>query len=128
MGKRFLIDSNIPIEYTGKMLPEKAKLFVSKVIDEEFNISIINKIEVLGHTIDNTDIEEFISLANVYNLDESTVAKTIQIRRVYKTKLPDSIIAATAFCNNLILITRNTKDFDKIDGIEVINPYDDQSA
>lgn len=49
MGKRFLIDTNVLIEFTGKMLPDKTHAFISKIIDEEFNISVINKIEVLGH-------------------------------------------------------------------------------
>jgi predicted nucleic acid-binding protein len=35
----------------------------------------------------------------------------------------DAIIAATAIVNKLTIITRNIKDFEKIEGLEVINPY-----
>jgi toxin FitB len=124
MGKRFLIDTNVIIEYIGKLLPNKAMAFISETIDAEFIISVINKIEVLGYNNANDDMQDFIDLALVYDLDNRVVTHTIQIRKTYKTKLPDAIIAATALVNNLTLITRNAKDFDKIEGLEVLNPYD----
>jgi predicted nucleic acid-binding protein len=40
------------------------------------------------------------------------------------SKLPDAIISAPALVKKLTIITRNTKDFDKIKGLEVLNPYD----
>jgi len=57
-------------------------------------------------------------------LEEPVILKTIEIRKAYKTKLPDAIVAATALVNEFTIITRNMKDFDKIEGLEVINPYD----
>ena len=124
MGKGYLIDSNVLIEYTGDLLPENAHSFVSDVIDEQFNISVISKIEVLGHNTAGKDMEDFISLADVFELSEDVTNKTIELRKTYKTKLPDAIIAATAFVNKFGVITRNTMDFDKIEGLEVINPYE----
>ena len=49
MGKRYLIDTNALIEFQAKILPINGHAFVAKTIDEEFNISVINKIEVLGY-------------------------------------------------------------------------------
>ncbi|MCL2186249.1 MAG: type II toxin-antitoxin system VapC family toxin [Treponema sp.] len=45
---------------------------------------------------------------------------------VTKRTLPviDSIIAASAIHHNMILITRNIKDFDDIEGINLINPWE----
>ena len=57
MGKRYLIDTNILIEYSSNYLPIKAQNFVSKIIDEDFNISVINKIEILGHNFDGKSNE-----------------------------------------------------------------------
>jgi len=57
-------------------------------------------------------------------LEEPVILKTIEIRKAYKTKLPDAIVAATALVNEFTIITRNMKDFDKIEGLEVIDPYD----
>jgi len=124
MGKRYLIDTNVLIEYTGNLLPESAYSFISGIIDAEFNISVINKIEVLGYNIEDKDIEDFIGLANILNLTDDIVNHTIQLRKTHKIKVPDAIIAATTLINNLTLITRNTKDFKNIEGLEVINPYE----
>lgn len=124
MGKGYLIDTNILIEYIGNLLPEKAYSFISEVIDKQFTISVINKIEVLGHNASGKDIEDFIGLADILELTENITNTTIEFRKVYKIKLPDAIIAATALINQLTIITRNTKDFDKIKGLEVLNPYD----
>ncbi len=40
--------------------------------------------------------------------------------------LGDSLIAATAILNNLALVTNNTKDFQWIDSLTIINPFDEQ--
>ncbi len=48
----------------------------------------------------------------------------IEIRRKYKIKLPDAIVAATSLCNHLTLTTRNTKDFERIEELEVINLHE----
>lgn len=45
------------------------------------------------------------------------------MRQKQKIKLPDAIIAATALVNDFVIISRNTKDFKNIEGLEVINPY-----
>ena len=47
MAKRYLIDTNILIEYSSSILPDKAENFTSKIVDEDFNILIINKIHLL---------------------------------------------------------------------------------
>jgi len=49
--------------------------------------------------------------------------KTAEIRKQHSIKLPDAIIAATAVIYGLILVTRNTKDFVNIDGLQVVNPW-----
>ncbi len=123
MGKRFLIDSNTLIEYLAKTLPANGQLFVAGIIDEDFNISFVNKIEVLGHPSAGKEITEFINLANVFEVSTAVIDKTIEIRRTYKTKIPDALIAATALVYDLTLISRNLSDFIKIPGIQVLNPH-----
>lgn len=129
MGRQeYLIDTNVAIEYIGEALPEKALDMLDDIIDGQFYISVINKIELLGFAgitkNEKLKFQELINAANVLDLDEDIVNSTIEIRKQYKTKLPDAIIAATALVNELIIITRNQKDFDKIEGLEVLNPYD----
>ena len=88
MGKRYLIDTNVLIEYTSNSLPHNAKAFVSKIVDEEFNISVINKIEILSHNTVGQNIEDFIDLANVIPLNEKVIDKTIELRKKYRSKTP----------------------------------------
>ncbi len=64
-------------------------------------------------------LEAFINNAIVINLDEEIILETIKIRKKYSIKLPDAIIAATCLVNNLLLITNNFRDFNKIDGMEI---------
>jgi len=59
----------------------------------------------------------------VLDLTENVVDECISIRKKHKIKLPDAIIAATAFVYDLILITLNTSDFKNIEGLVVMNPY-----
>jgi predicted nucleic acid-binding protein len=124
MGKSYLIDTNIIIDFSENRLPLNAKLFVAEVIDNEPNISIINKIELLGFSLVTPEIIEFTDSTNIINLTKDVANQTIKLRKNRKIKLPDAIIASTALAHNLTLISRNTKDFDGIDGLAFINPYD----
>lgn len=47
----------------------------------------------------------------------------ITLRKTKRIDLPDAIIAATALSQNLIIISRNVKDFTGIDGLQVLDPY-----
>lgn len=124
MGKKYLIDSNTLIEYSGRLLSVPGQDFIAAIIDKQFNISFINKIEVLGHTIANEQLRNFINQANVYHVSDAIINKTIELRKSLKIKIPDAIIAATALVNELILVTRNTNDFRNITGLELVNPWE----
>ena len=62
------------------------------------------------------------------SLTEPIINRAIELRKSYKTKLPDAIIAATALVNDFTLVTRNVKDFDKIKGLAVINPHNEKNT
>lgn len=128
MGKKYLIDSNVIIDYTSNRLPEKGSNFVEQIFNTYFLISVAVKIEVLG--FDDVQpkllkMEEFIDSATLLPLDEAVTKQTILIRRKHKKiKLGDAIIAATAMVHNLTLVTRNTNDFKNISSLRVINPFE----
>jgi len=107
----------------GKKLPAKARYFLSEIIDNEINISAINKIELLGFSFVEQTLIDFVSFAEVYPIDDETIEKTIDIRKKHKLKLPDAIVAATAIINDFTLITHNVKDFQKITELYVIDSY-----
>jgi predicted nucleic acid-binding protein len=125
MGKRYLIDSNVIIDYTALRLPEKGSDFVENLFDNDFLISVATKIEVLGFNDVPEKLlamEEFLNSATTLSLDELVTKQTINLRREYKKlKLGDAIIAATALVHNLIVISRNVSDFKNITGLEVID-------
>ena len=128
MGKRYLLDSNTVIDYIACLHPSNAVNWLNQLIDEEINVSVITKIEVLSFDPDKDDnypiLVAFFDASNIFELTDVIVSKTIQIRQKQKIKLPDAIIAATALTNGLVLVSRNTKDFKNISDLEVVNPYE----
>ena len=123
MGTRYLLDTNVVLDFMGKKLPAKSQSFLSEIVDTEINISAINKIELLGFSFVEQTIIDFISFAKVYPINDETIEKTIDLRKKYKLKLPDTIIAATAIINDFILITHNVKDFQKITEMQIIDSH-----
>ena len=80
-------------------------------------LSVISEIELLSFpgitSSEEQQIRSFIKDCTVLFLTENVKNKTIALRRSYKIKLPDAIIAATAIENNLQLITAD-KGFKQI--------------
>lgn len=123
MGTEYLLDTNTVIDFSSKKLPESAHKQLATIIDDAPQISIINKIELLSFTVVPSQIVIFIEAASIIYLDENIIEKTIYLRRKYKTKLPDAVIAATAIANDLILITHNIVDFRKIEELKLVDSY-----
>ena len=92
------------------------------------SISAITEIELLcWKTATDNDIivlKNFIADSFVFELEQEIKEKTAELRKTYSIKLPDAIIAATALVNNLTLLSRNTKDFNKIEGLMLQNPFE----
>ncbi|MCL1847830.1 MAG: type II toxin-antitoxin system VapC family toxin [Coriobacteriia bacterium] len=61
---------------------------------------------------------------SIIALDTEVMLKWGKLRALGRT-LPiiDSQIAATTLVSNAVLVTRNTKDFDGIEGLRVVNPF-----
>lgn len=130
MARKYLIDTNAIIEYLGDVLPQEALTLLDGIIDRQFYISVINKIELLGFTgiteSEEQKFLEFIEHAHVLHLSEDIVNSTIELRKQNRIKIPDAIIAATAIVHQLTIVTRNAKDFVNINGLKVLNPYDNE--
>ncbi len=123
MGKKYLIDTNVLIDAQMSRLPKESLSFLTNVIDQNFTVSFITRIEFLGYKDITKSSEDFISLASVIGIDDSIVDTCIHLRRTRKIKIPDAIIAATSLTHNLTLITRNTSDFYNILNLKLIDPY-----
>lgn len=125
--KKYLIDTNILIYYFADTIPQKEVAMVEEIFKTSFGISIITKIEFLGwgkHTKEGYEkAKEFLGYAKTIQLNNKIAEHSIELRRNCKIKLPDAVIAATAHYKDLILVTRNSKDFKDVEGLELYNPF-----
>ncbi len=92
---------------------------------DTFGISIITKIELASYPNITEEellkIEEFLKEFIIIPVDENIASICSYLRRKYKTKLGDSIIAATAIYYNSPLSTFNIRDFKKIKELKLIS-------
>ncbi|MCL2413661.1 MAG: type II toxin-antitoxin system VapC family toxin [Bacteroidales bacterium] len=127
MAENYLIDSNVLIDFLADKLPQKGAEFVNDVLEKSFKISVISYVEVLGFNekVEKQEaLESFMSMAEVFFVDEKIAKQTIKLRKQTKLKLPDAFITATAIVNDFVLITRNKKDFGRIDQVKIVNPHE----
>lgn len=128
MGINYLWDTNIAIYYLQQQFSFSAEKFMDELLVKEVPvISVITEIELLcWKTATERDLNvlrSFVNDAFVIELEQLIKEKTVDLRKMYKIKLPDAIIAATALVYNLTLITRDTGDFKKIDMLSIIDPF-----
>ena len=124
MGKRYLIDSNIIIDFCNGRLSSGGRNLMENIDPE---ISIITNIELFAtKNISEQEhrlLERFVALSIVHPLNTDLVKATIDIRRISKIKLPDAVIAATAITYDLVLLSRNIADFKNIIELNRFDPH-----
>ena len=123
MGQKYIIDTNSLIDAQSKKLPENGLAFLANVINDYFAVSFVTNIKFLGYKNVTQANKGFIDLAIVIEINRDIIDTCIEIRKSYKIKLPDAIIASTALVQNFTIITNNEKDFENIKGLKYTNPY-----
>jgi len=128
MGIKYLWDTNIVIYYLQQQFPPSAERFIDVLLKDGIPIiSAITEIELLcWKTSTEKDIEllrSFINDAIIIELEQPIKYRTADIRKQYKIKLPDAIIAATTLVYDFTLITRNISDFKNIEGLKIVDLY-----
>jgi len=117
-GNRLFVDTNILLYYL-KGNDEVVEL----ISDKDLTISFITELEILSFPKLTTDVEnqikEFLSNCTIIELKREIKDLTIELRKRYKLKLPDAVIAASAYFYNLPLITAD-KDFQKLKEMNII--------
>lgn len=124
--ERYLVDTNIISDYFSASLPDSGLRFMDFVIDERPKISIITQIELLCWKTDadkEQRIKDFIFDCEIFDISSDVIEKCVNIRRNFKIKTPDAIIAATALALGYGLITNNERDFVGIKMLKIINPH-----
>lgn len=64
-------------------------------------------------------IENLLATVAIIPVDSHIARIAALLRRQYRIKVPDSIIAATAMFTGSTLLTRNTRDFRKISNLSI---------
>ena len=118
----FLLDSNPIIYYLNRQLPPAGKVFIDQLMLNGVAYSLITRLEVLGARMaadHRSQAEAMLAVMIELPMDDPIVDLAIQLR----SKSIDALIAATARCHGLTLVTRNTKDFEAIAGLSLIDPF-----
>jgi predicted nucleic acid-binding protein len=117
-GNKLFVDSNILLYFL-----KGEKEIVEIISENEIVISFINELELLSFpnlTYGSEDsIKGILKNCQIININEEIKLLTVELRRKYKLKLPDSIIAASAFYFNIPLLTAD-KHFNQIEELEII--------
>ena len=124
MGQGYLADTNTIIDYLENKLSENS----NEILDNNtIQMSVISRIELLvWKNASDKQVEiliDFINASSVFDLNETVILKSIEVRRSFSLKLPDAIIAATVLVHDLTLLTRNLKDFEKVVPLKCADPY-----
>ncbi len=84
-------------------------------------------VEVLGYHLltapERQHFEEFFAAATVLPISGAVVEQAVKLCQVKKMTLGDALVAATALVHGRKLVTRNTKDFEWIAGLSLLNPF-----
>lgn len=112
---------------TTAISPDGEK-FIDELLKNEHPVfSAITEIELLcWKATTKKDLEilhNFINDAWIIELEQPIKLKAAAIRKAHRIKLPDAIIAATALVYELTLLSRNLSDFENIEGLKTVNPW-----
>ncbi|NEU72069.1 type II toxin-antitoxin system VapC family toxin [Hassallia byssoidea VB512170] len=101
-----LLDTNIVLYFLGGRL-------VNPLPSGQYFVSVITEIELLSYpslsSNEETQIIEFLNKITVVGIDSNIKNLTIALRKQYKLRLPDAIIAATAQKLNAMLFTNDAR-------------------
>jgi hypothetical protein len=91
-------------------------------------VSAVSYVEVLGyHQLDDEErqyLEAFFRLAQVLPLSQAVLDQAVTLRQQRKLSLGDALVAGTALVHDLTLVTRTVGDFQWIQGLLLLNPFD----
>jgi len=140
---KYLLDTNIISEFVSKKPSQKVLDYINSLDENDIYLSVITigeirfgiekldkenqkkKIKMLSDWLENDLIQRF--NGRILDVDLEIMLKwgevNAQLQKIGKPMpIMDSLIASSCLAKELILITRNEKDFYSFD-IEIINPF-----
>jgi predicted nucleic acid-binding protein len=136
---KYLLDTNVISEMQKNQCSQNVRSFADTVSWEEMYLSVITLgelcygVEKLPSGKKKHDLSVWLYTklpewfrGRIIDLDTDVLLEWGKIRARAKTAMPvaDSLIAASAVTNHMFLVTRNTKDFEEVDGINLLNPWE----
>ncbi len=134
---KYLLDTNIISEIRKKKAEPKVLEWIDSISSENLYTSVLtigeikNGIERVKDTKKKNQLTLWLDQElrpwfgeNILAIDIEIAEKWGQISTGPTLPAIDSLIAATALAKNLILVTRNSKDF-AIPGLKLLNPFTD---
>jgi predicted nucleic acid-binding protein len=87
-------------------------------------VSVVTELELLSHPglteEDMAAIQQLLTSVVIFPLESRLAQLAGAFRRQYHLKTPDSVVAATALLTRTTLVTRNSRDFQGIDGLSLL--------
>ncbi|MEO5333863.1 MAG: type II toxin-antitoxin system VapC family toxin [Magnetococcus sp. YQC-5] len=122
-SRMILLDSNIIIY---SVLPEHGFLR-DQMRGQSLAVTMISRIEVLGFhrlTVEHAhNLKIILDFAAMVPMSIAIMNAAIQLRQQRRMNLGDAIVAATALEHDMVLWTRNVKDFYWITNLMVHDPF-----
>ena len=132
----YLLDTNVISETIKKSPNQKVLNFLMSIDADKFSLSVItlgeirkgveklqdqSKKQKIIHWLEVDLVDRF--YGRLINIDPEVADKWGYISSINNIPAIDALIAASAIVHNHKLITRNVKDFESINGLEIINPW-----
>ena len=104
----YLKDDSNAVSLLREMFGHDAPVYISTIT--ELELFAFSNLTAQEHAL----IENILSTLSVIPVDSHIARLAAFIRRQYRLKVPDSVIAATAMFTGSTLVTRNIRDFKKV--------------
>lgn len=125
MSDKYLIDSNVIIYHLNGNKEVTDFLVANRDV---CSISRITYIEVMSFGFSPSEealVKKLLYSFPILDLNQGVSELAVENRRNKRIKMADNIIASTAQYNNLILVTRNVRDYRSLESLVILNPFPD---
>lgn len=109
----YLSNEGPVVELIARAQEEGAILYVPTIV----RLELLSKPDLTPD--EHVVVLNFLEACRYVHLDTSIADIAADIRRLYKLKTPDSIIAASALYTGATLVTRNSNDFKQVKHLHV---------
>lgn len=116
------VDSNFILFAASGNYPDLLSWF----LDNKFSVSAVSLVEALGYhklnSREKTALETIFSELIILYPTPEIFQTAVELRQQHALSLGDVLIAATTIFHDLTLATHNTKDFERIKSLKMLDP------